>query len=281
VKTYVTPLRYPGGKRKLFNYTKRLLEINDLLGCTYIEPFAGGAGLALKLLDQKIVKNVVLNDLDRAIFAFWHTVLFNTDALVSKIDTTPVTLDEWYRQKRILKSKADAQDLELAFSTFFLNRTNRSGILNGGVIGGKKQNGQIKLDCRFNKKDLIERIYSISERKEQIQLYNMDAIKFLGLLKISDICNSSCFLFLDPPYYHKGPDLYVNYYQHTDHEKLAEVIDENLANPWIVTYDNVKEIKELYQKYNQAEYDLFYTAQEKQVGKEVMIYSDNVMPVSF
>ncbi len=281
MKTYVTPLRYPGGKRKLFNYTKRLLEINDLLGCTYIEPFAGGAGLALKLLDQKIVKNVVLNDLDRAIFAFWHTVLFNTDALVSKIDTTPVTLDEWYRQKRILKSKADAQDLELAFSTFFLNRTNRSGILNGGVIGGKKQNGQIKLDCRFNKKDLIERIYSISERKEQIQLYNMDAIKFLGLLKISDICNSSCFLFLDPPYYHKGPDLYVNYYQHTDHEKLAEVIDENLANPWIVTYDNVKEIKELYQKYNQAEYDLFYTAQEKQVGKEVMIYSDNVMPVSF
>lgn len=281
MRAYVTPLRYPGGKRKLFNYTRRLLEINDLVGCTYMEPFAGGSGLALKLLDHGVVESLILNDIDRSIFSFWNSVLNKTDELVSMINKVPVTLNEWHRQKKIQENKEAAQDVELAFSTFFLNRTNRSGILNGGVIGGKDQNGITKLDCRFNKADLVERIYSIAEKKDHIQLFNMDAIEFLVMLKTRQFNSPYSFIFMDPPYYHKGRELYINYYQHSDHEKLFEVINKELFSPWVVTYDNVNEIKELYQGYHQVEYNLFYTAQNKRLGKEVMIYSKCLAPVEF
>lgn len=281
MKAYVTPLRYPGGKRKLFDYTKSLLQANNLLGCTYIEPFTGGAGLALKLLDRGVVKKIILNDIDRAIYSFWDSLLYKTDELVSMINSTPVTLDEWYRQKRVQENKDVVQDIELAFSTFFLNRTNRSGILNGGVIGGKEQNGKTKLNCRFNRSELVERMYSIAEKKDQVQIFNMDAIEFLVMIKKMQFNTPDSFIFMDPPYYRKGRELYVNYYQHSDHKQLSEVINKELTSPWVVTYDNVNEIKELYQGYRQAEYDLFYSAQNKRVGKEVMIYSECLKPIGF
>ncbi len=270
-----SPLRYPGGKNKLAKYVANLIEYNDLTNGIYIEPYAGGAAVALNLLINGKVNNIIINDYDRSIYAFWYSVLNNTDKLCDLIENTPINLDVWNYFKNLQKDKNNIPLLELGFATFFLNRTNRSGIIKAGVIGGKNQNGNYKMDCRFPKNTLIEKIRLISQYKENIQLYNLDTIDLIDTV-INEI-QENTFAFFDPPYYKKGSTLYVNYYNHHDHEKLRDRIGNIHQNhKWIVTYDNVSEISDLYSNYRNVNYSLTYTAEKKYSGSEIMIYSDNM-----
>ncbi|HHJ8567820.1 TPA: DNA adenine methylase, partial [Streptococcus pyogenes] len=197
----ISPLRYPGGKSQVYDYVRELVIANDAI--TYIEPYMGGMGIALKLLLNNNVHKIMVNDYDKAIYAFWYSVLNYTEQLIEKINTTPITIDEWKLQREVQKNKNNCDDLlTLGFSTLFLNRTNRSGIIKAGVIGGLKQDGNYKLDCRFNKEKTIKKIKLIASYKKQIKLYNMDAEKFIRL-NITKTKNS--FTFFDPPYYTKGP----------------------------------------------------------------------------
>ena len=271
---FVSPLRYPGGKLKVVNYIKRLMEENDLCGGTYIEPYAGGANVALSLLLSKYAKLIKINDIDRSIYAFWHSVLMETENLCRMIQDTDVTLETWERQHELQKNKMEVDLLELGFSTFFLNRTNRSGILNGGVIGGKAQTGKYKIDARYNKKDLIERIEVIAAQRNKIELTSMDAVAFLKRYKRSPAEKTLCYL--DPPYYVKGKDLYLNYYNDSDHQTIAETIMK-YKGKWIISYDAVDFIKKLYKDYKQTEYYLSYSAGNPSKGRELMIYSDGLI----
>lgn len=271
---FVSPLRYPGGKLKVVNYIKRLMEENDLCGGTYIEPYAGGANVALSLLLSKYAKRIKINDIDRSIYAFWHSVLMETENLCRMIQDTDVTLETWERQHELQKNKMEVDLLELGFSTFFLNRTNRSGILNGGVIGGKAQTGKYKIDARYNKKDLIERIEVIAAQRNKIELTSMDAVAFLKRYKRSPAEKTLCYL--DPPYYVKGKDLYLNYYNDSDHQTIAETIMK-YKGKWIISYDAVDFIKKLYKDYKQTEYYLSYSAGNPSKGRELMIYSDGLI----
>jgi len=185
-------LRYPGGKLKVVNYIKRLFEVNDLVGGTYIEPYAGGASVALSLLFDKYAGKIKINDKDRSIYAFWYSVLNNADELCRLISDTPVTMDVWQAQHELQKRKENADLLELGFSTFFLNRTNRSGILNGGVIGGKEQTGNYKIDARYNKNELIERIERIAGYSDLIDLTSMDAVTLLKRYKRTPAAKTFC-----------------------------------------------------------------------------------------
>ncbi|MDE4542246.1 DNA adenine methylase [Thermoanaerobacterium sp. R66] len=272
-RTY-TPLRYPGGKNKLTGYVKKILIANNLKGCIYIEPFAGGAAIALALLIDGYASEIIINDIDRSIYAFWYSVLNHTDELCYLIENTPINIDQWHKQKDIQRHKNSANLLELGFSTFFLNRTNRSGILKAGVIGGLEQNGKYKMDCRFNKKQLIDKIRYISKYKNNIKIFNMDTIQLLDI--VLPKIETKSFIFFDPPYYNKGSTLYVNYYNHEDHLKLSKKIGQIKEHYWIVTYDYVKAISEMYSQYFQTTYKLNYTAQRKYTGYEIMIYSNNL-----
>lgn len=271
---FVSPLRYPGGKLKVVNYIKRLMEENDLCGGTYIEPYAGGANVALSLLLSKYAKRIKINDIDRSIYAFWHSALMETENLCRMIQDTDVTLETWERQHELQKNKMEVDLLELGFSTFFLNRTNRSGILNGGVIGGKAQTGKYKIDARYNKKDLIERIEVIAAQRNKIELTSMDAVAFLKRYKRLPAEKTLCYL--DPPYYVKGKDLYLNYYNDSDHQTIAETIMK-YKGKWIISYDAVDFIKKLYKDYKQTEYYLSYSAGNPSKGRELMIYSDGLI----
>lgn len=270
---YVSPLRYPGGKLKVVDYIKRLFEVNDLVGGTYIEPYAGGASVALSLLFDRYAGRIKINDIDRSIYAFWHSVLNNTDALCRLISDTPITMDVWQTQHELQKHKEEADLLELGFRTFFLNRTNRSGILNGGVIGGKEQTGNFKIDARYNKVDLIERIERIAGYADLIELTSMDAMALLKRYKRTPAAKTFCYL--DPPYHVKGRDLYLNYYNDDDHRAIAETI-KRYKGEWIISYDAVDFIKELYSDYRQKEYYLSYSAGNRSKGKEIMVYSDGL-----
>ncbi len=269
---HFTPLRYPGGKGKLAAYVKAIIEKNSLSDGEYVEPYAGGAAIALELLFQEYVSRIHINDLSKPVYSFWKAVLNDTDELCRLVRDTPLNLTEWDRQKRIFRNPDANSYVELGFATFFLNRTNRSGILNAGVIGGRDQSGPWKIDARYNADELIFRIEAIANMRRRIKLTRKDALALLryGLPKWSD----KTLIYLDPPYYEQGRELYYDYYQADDHAHLATFIQANMAHrAWIVSYDNVAPIKSLYKGARNIVYNVGYSARTSRIGKEVMFFS--------
>ena len=143
---FYSPLRYPGGKGKILSFMIDLIKLNKLENIEYVEPYVGGAAVALGLLLNNMVSKIYINDSDKAIYAFWDSVLNYTDEFIQKIEKTPITVEEWRIQKSIYNNIEQHSDLDIGFSAFFLNRCNRSGVLKGGIIGGYEQNGKWKID---------------------------------------------------------------------------------------------------------------------------------------
>ena len=269
----LSPLRYPGGKNKIYN---KVLDILKPYNPTiYIEPFAGGASLPIRLLHNNEIEKIIINDYDKSVYAFWYSVLNHTDEFIKLIENEPITIENWHKHKAILKNKENEPNLlKLGFSMLYLNRTNRSGILNAGVIGGLKQDGNYKLDCRFNKDKIIKKIKLIGDMRDRIELYNMDVNKFVTTI-VPKVDNS--FTFFDPPYYHKGKSLYPEFFTQDDHITLRDTIEKWMKNKnWIITYDNADEIKNLYSDYVIEEFSMHHSAANKGQATEIMIYSNEV-----
>lgn len=276
--SFVTPLRYPGGKARLGKWLSHIISYNSLKESTYIEPYAGGAGAAMYLLTNGHVKNILINDLDKGIYAFWWSLLNRTESFIELIETTKVNMTEWEQQRKISEITNTENLLELGFATFFMNRTNRSGITKGGVIGGKRQDGNYKLDARFNKNDLIKRIKKIASYKENIVLRNIDAIELLS--SISSYKEREFMLFLDPPYFNKGALLYRDFYALKDHISIAQKVKE-MDQPWVMTYDNCDEIRAIYKNIQSREFSFKYSTHlNRPVGKEILFFKNIKIPVS-
>ena len=266
-----SPLRYPGGKNSIFPFVSSLIAENDMLGCKYIEPYAGGAGLALRLLYEEFAESIVINDLDPLVYAFWSTCVKNPDKLIEWIEETPVTVATWQQCKEIVRNRDGATAFDLAISFFFLNRTNVSGVLSGGIIGGVNQTGNYKIDARFNKGALIQKIEKIGRFSSRIEVSQLDGIK---LVQKYTRHRSNTFLYLDPPYYEKGSNLYLNAYKDADHIRLSEYVSK-LSTPWLLSYDNHAFIINLYQTYQKRAYKLQHSTSNK-IGDEVLIFPENI-----
>jgi DNA adenine methylase len=267
---YYTPLRYPGGKASLGHYVRQIFVHNRILEGIYVEPYAGGAGIAMELLMTDYAREVWLNDIDPAIHAFWQATLHHTEALIRLVETTALTVAEWQRQKAIYLDSAKHDILSVGFATLFLNRTNRSGILNGGVIGGFSQNGKWLIDARFNRRELAERIRRVGHYRYRIRLSNEDAEIYLRRLELPP----KSLVYLDPPYFHRGQRMYPNYYDREDHARIAHLVQTELSYRWIVSYDDTPEIAKLYLGRRRIRYALHYSAQIKRWGDELMIFCD-------
>ncbi len=269
-----TPLRYPGGKGKLTNYLRLVFEQNELLDGHYIEPYAGGSGIAISLLLLEYASCIHLNDLNPSVYAFWHSVVNEPEELCRRINDVDVTMDEWRRQKTVQVAE-DPDLLDLGFSTFFLNRTNRSGIILAGVIGGQDQAGNYKLDARFNKQNLCERIERIAMYRDRIRVYNCDAVDLIQ--NVLPTLPERSLVYLDPPYYVKGQGLYENHYFHDDHIEISRLVQEEVNLPWIVSYDYAPQILEMYEGCNSIAYGINYSAQDRYKGAEAMFFSDQLI----
>jgi len=271
-----SPLRYPGGKQILARVLGHLIRLNGREGGIYVEPYAGGAGAALSLLYAEYVKQVVINDADSRIYAFWDGVVNQTDQFLKLLRDTPLSVEEWKRQRQIYLKPARNSRLRVGFATFYLNRCNRSGIIgNGGLIGGLKQTGEWKIDARFNRKDLARRVERIARYSERITLSNLDATELLQAEPPNPSWVDRAFVYLDPPYYCKGSQLYLNHYTSDDHTSFARFLSTtNLA--WVMSYDNVPEIRKLYARYRQVSFNLGYSARSRRVEKELLILPDHV-----
>lgn len=269
---HYSPLRYPGGKNKIFNFVANLIEHNDLLGCQYIEPYAGGAGLALRLLYEEYVERIIINDLDPLVYAFWSICQNENDKLCAWIDKVPVTIETWIRCKEIVSLPDKYSLFEIASSFLFLNRTNVSGVISAGVIGGIKQRGKYKINARFNKSEIINRIEKIGRYKGRMDIVNSDGVNLL--CKLMDAKHSNCFIYIDPPYFEKGARLYLNAYTENDHISLAKQIHK-LSLPWLLSYDYNSFIVNNYLNFEKMSYRLQHSTSNK-TGDEILIFSDQI-----
>jgi DNA adenine methylase len=271
---YYTPLRYPGGKQKLTPFVLEILRANELIGGHYVEPYAGGAGVALELLLGRHVDNVHLNDSALPVYAFWRTVLQETEALCRLISTASLTVEEWRRRREIVRHPEEHPLLEVGFSTFYLNRCNRSGVLSGGVIGGLAQTGEWKMDARFSRNELIRRIEVIAARADSITVRNLDAEDFIA--QHVNVLPANTLVYCDPPYFEKASRLYLNAYDEADHERISQFIQKKLKKRWVVSYDSAPQILSFYEKRRSFLYDLQYNASNVYKGREVFVFSDEL-----
>ena len=271
---FCSPLRYPGGKGKLAKFMKYMIDQLGHGGGTYIEPFAGGAGVAIELLLQGVVSRIVINDYDKGIWSFWKAVLTETDRFIALLAVVPLTMEEWNRQRNICLTRNNKYSFELGFATFYMNRTNRSGIVKGGVIGGMDQSGSWKMDARFKREDLIRRIESIAERKSHIKLYNKDINSFIT--RYIPLYEENTLVYFDPPYLKKGKQLYMNYFQLEDHVRIEKAIRDYVKCDWIITYDKASEIESIYKGYSMRLYDLNYSVSSKCKASELMIFKEGI-----
>lgn len=274
---YPSPLRYPGGKSGLADFISNVLALNDLTGCVYFEPYAGGAGAALRLLQRQAVSEVYLNDADRRVIAFWKSALNATEKFVHQIHSVPLTIEEWQRQHSICDQPRAHNQFEVGFATFFMNRCNRSGVLSGaGPIGGYEQSGKWRMSVRFNRDSLAERIISLASMKDRIHISCNDAVTFLKGSLPQGLGRRRVFVYLDPPYVNNGRRLYLNAYKPKDHAKLAAYIDQQKKLPWIMSYDDTDLVRELYSAHNIASMPIPYSLQHKRFARELIIAPGHV-----
>lgn len=273
---YYSPLRYPGGKGKLTPLIKQIIDKLNIVDGTYIEPFAGGAGIAIELLETGIVKEIVINDYDKGVASFWKAIINESERFINMIMDVPLTIDEWEKQREIVFSQ-NKYSFELGFAAFFLNRTNRSGIIKGGPIGGYEQSGCWNLESRFNRVHLAQRVKSISDLKSQIHVYNKDIYSFLDnyIPKYED----NALVYFDPPYYNKSRQLYLNFFDDEDHKRIQKTIEMKVNCNWIITYDDTPEIINLYDGYECMRFDLSYTAHTRRNANEIIVFkSEDMIP---
>lgn len=263
-----TPLRYPGGKAKLGPFMAALFRANRLVDGTYAEAYAGGAGAAMHLLIRGYARRIALNDINQGVVAFWRAVLNHNELFAKRIEKIPLTVAEWDRQKATYNSEWRGFDLGFAF--FYLNRTNRSGIMNAGVIGGRDQSGNYKIDARFNRTDLAERIRTIGRFRSAISITRSDALQFVDDLSSSKI--KQLLFYFDPPYFGKGRELYTDFYTAGDHADISKRV-RRLKQPWLMTYDDCQQIRTLYRGCRVMESELSYSARNVRRGRELVVVS--------
>lgn len=271
----LSPLRYPGGKASLAGFFGDIIEALGIDHPRYVEPYAGGVGAGVALLRQGIVDELVVNDIDPAVHAFWRSAVDDNANLIELVATTPLTVDEWQKQRDIYRARDESDMLRLGFAFFFLNRTNRSGILNAGVIGGQLQQGKYKIDARFNRETLIERLAAIGRLADRIAVTDLD-----GRTVIQQCAQDErAFMYIDPPYVQAGSQLYLNAFDGRDHKALAAVVNAVHQAHWLMTYDAAPLIENLYREQFQCRLELTYSARYPGQAEELLVASSSVADV--
>lgn len=274
----LSPLRYPGGKRRLSLYIEEVLKLNKIHPKLLVEPFAGGASVSLHLLSNGAVEKIVLGEKDPLVAAFWKTALFETDWFIEQIEEMPVTIDQWHKYKR----NTPTTTKEKALTCLFLNRTSFSGILHKGAgpIGGLEQRSEYTIDCRFPKDRLIRRLEVLKGLREKVLFVKEGDWKLTveTVMEDDSYCAKDVFYYLDPPFYHKANKLYNFCFTNADHIDLCHFLGEVKDSHWLVSYDPAKEILDMckYNGYSTNTVGVLYTPSNTSTRKATEIIITNL-----
>jgi DNA adenine methylase len=270
-----TPFRYPGGKAFMFPAIVEHLESKEMSQVkNYAEPYCGGAGAAIRLLSQDRVERIFLNDFDWRVYAAWKSMLDESSRFLNFIEKVPINISTWYKMRDIVEgaSSSESDPFQVGTATFYLNRTNRSGIIVGaGPIGGYDQIGNWKIDARFPRQGLANRISWLAQNRHRIALSNRDGLSFLKEMAPNHGCDT--FYFIDPPYVKAGSRLYMNSMTESIHRSLAKYLVKERSDirHWMVTYDDDPLIRHSYADASIDILSVKYSLQKKRMAGELLI----------
>jgi len=270
-----SPLRYPGSKRKLFNYLKRVLAHNNLEPQILVEPFVGGGSISLNFLSLNKKNKVVIGDSDELVYSFWKTLFTEPAYLINFVRKVKVNLKTFEKYRHIASHTSEFSRKRLAAACLFLNRTSFSGILNdsAGPIGGREQKSIYKIDCRFGRKNLIRKIRTISAFKNRVVVLPHTWEETLNYVDGKDeYKNANLLFYFDPPFYKKADQLYRHYFDDANHKDLRDKL-MSIKQPWILSYDREKEIQNLYSTFTRINVSMPYSINSpaKRLEKELII----------
>jgi DNA adenine methylase len=277
----LSPLRYPGGKRRLVPFIAATLAANGLKPGLLAEPFAGGASVALELAATDVVERIALGDLDPNVADFWRVAFEDCDWLCGQVSSIEVNLKTWKRFKT--EEQRSARDRALA--CLFLNRTSFNGALHdhAGPIGGQAQTSAYDLACRFPRERLIKRLRACEQLAgagKVVFVTADDAVNVLALARTRAKRNNwSLFYYLDPPFWAKSNRLYQFSFTSSDHKKLAQAL-RYVQEPWLLSYDVADQIKKLYEPHHalQQTVELLYTASQRAAYEELVVTNLPTLP---
>jgi DNA adenine methylase len=271
----INPLRYPGSKSRFYKQFRDFFCQLNLSGRRIVEPYAGSASISLSLLADGLVTSAQLIERDPLIFSFWKSVFLHTEELVDAIKEIPVNMESWadIRKNLHVTEPDESRTVELGLAGLFLNRTNFSGVLHAGPIGGASQSSSYAVDCRFNKDEIISRIEIISKYREKVDVCFGDAVDFLK--KNRDDPKKEAIYYIDPPYFKEGKKLYRHYYDTAEHTALARTLAESHFD-WILSYDAHHVIEHLYADFSRIDKVFRYSSKTPKKGLEFLITNMNV-----
>jgi DNA adenine methylase len=263
-------------------YVAAALAANELKPNLFVEPFAGGASVALELATSGAVEQIGIADLDPYVAAFWKTVFYDCDWLCEQVEKIEITLETWKR----MKSAHYTAERSQALACLFLNRTSFNGTLHrrAGPIGGKNGASKYGLDCRFPRKRLVQRLRACEQLAKEGRVAfvrcasALDTIGYARTLARADE-QKSLFFYLDPPFWAKSLTLYRYGFDDEAHRELAKGL-RWVHEPYLLSYDAAPEVRDLYRHHQvQTEtVELLYTATQQTAGFELVIANLERLP---
>jgi DNA adenine methylase len=247
-------LRYPGGKTNVVGQiTSRLQAMFAGLSpsAEYREPFIGSGAVAISLL-QRQPGPAWINDRDPAMAALWDSVINRSDSLklLVTLFSDIINVNYFYYYKKYLCSIVNPEDLQrfdpgwVALAKLAVHQMSFSGLgtCAGGPLGGRSQRGQSRVYSRYNAELLCTKIDSCRDILSTVPLRNgiCTCLDFEELFSPGEAV-----IYLDPPYYEAGPELYQHSFHHNDHVRLAGLLRKE-TRPWLLSYDANPAILDLY-----------------------------------
>jgi DNA adenine methylase len=247
--------RYPGGKgkSKLCNeIARRLTDQAEHTGLQYREPFFGGGSVGLKFLsDNPGTKKIWINDKDIGISCLWTAVIRYHDDFKSRVHgfVPSVTAFRELRSELTTISTLPKQCdeiVDIGFKKLAIHQISYSGLgtKSGGPLGGVEQKSKYKIDCRWSPDYICKKVDKLHSQFKTIEVQG-DGCTNLDFSSLIEDTSCDSLLYLDPPYYVKGNDLYQCGFTSKDHERLASAL-KNTKHAWVLSYDDCHEIRELY-----------------------------------
>jgi DNA adenine methylase len=283
-------IRYPGGKSKLCQQIIDKLSSYITPNTIYYEPFFGGGGIGLKLLKNPPLKSplgmryifyptissIWINDKDIGISCLWTSVIKYAEKLKRKIiDFKPSVFDFYAFKRELLRldRKPILEDdiVDIGFKKLAIHQISYSGLgtKSGGPLGGINQQSKYLIDCRWSPKYLCKKIDNFHTLFSNINIEQQYCTnEDFGVLLNN--ANTNCLVYLDPPYYVKGNELYQCGFNENDHVRLSNML--RIANyKWLLSYDDCPEIRKLYWWANTESLSVNYTINTSNNKNELLI----------
>lgn len=284
--SHISPLRYPGGKSRIWEhlaaqYTQA--PLGELDAEIWFEPFAGGLGAGLKMLQESIIGELWFCEANRGLGALWGELVANPTALIDTVSSLPerMSLDVYQEALAVLAAPDSYPQLQVAVAALVVNRCSRSGMVTPttGPIGGKQQDGKYRVGDRWNLPRTISTLEKLAPLTRYMRFVGPDGISALAGLPNSGFAEE-VFVFADPPYVGAGQRLYQHGLDESGHRALADALHDLDETHWVLAYDEAPLVRELYEGLHIQEYTLHHTANRSKSGAELLIYGPGTHPVS-